>query len=185
MKTCVKCQTNFTIKRCPVCAKRYMAEYKAKNAEKYEASVAASLIRNRENRLARMVIYRQEKADKIRAEKAEYARKYPEKIAARGRSYRERNREHVNEQSRLRRARKLETGTLSQDIATRLYELQKGRCVCCGQGLDTGYHIDHIVPLSKGGLNVDLNVQLLRSSCNLRKHNMDPIKFMQEKGYLL
>jgi 5-methylcytosine-specific restriction endonuclease McrA len=51
-----------------------------------------------------------------------------------------------------------------------LLTLQKGRCAICGKPMDlTGYHIDHIIPLARGGLNNDANIQLTHPKCNLRK----------------
>jgi len=41
-------------------------------------------------------------------------------------------------------------------------------CQLCGQ--DEGQmHIDHIIPKSKGGSDMDLNLRLLCRSCNLRR----------------
>jgi len=45
--------------------------------------------------------------------------------------------------------------------------------------------MDHIVPLAKGGKNIDSNIQLTCPKCNLEKNSKDPIEFMQSRGYLL
>jgi 5-methylcytosine-specific restriction endonuclease McrA len=86
-----------------------------------------------------------------------------------------------------RRARKLAAGgKMSRDIVSRLLILQKGRCACCTVNLrKTGHHLDHVIPLARGGSNSDSNAQLLCPTCNLRKSAKDPIEFMQSRGLLL
>lgn len=83
------------------------------------------------------------------------------------------------------RRKRESSGELSRDLVARLYKLQGGRCACCRQRLGKGFHLDHIISLSRGGLNVNANIQLLRSQCNSRKGSTDPIDFMQSKGFLL
>lgn len=47
---------------------------------------------------------------------------------------------------------------------------QRYRCNGCGRNLwVTGYHVDHVVPLARGGRNEVGNIQLLCPRCNLRK----------------
>ena len=84
-----------------------------------------------------------------------------------------RQRPEVKQRSRLqwsgRRARKREQrGIVSRDIEQRLILAQGGRCAYCCDVL-VEHHIDHIVPLSRGGLHADTNLQLLCPSCNLSK----------------
>ena len=45
------------------------------------------------------------------------------------------------------------------------------RCVLCGRGADNGVklHVDHILPVSKGGKTVMNNLRTLCSDCNLGK----------------
>ncbi len=86
----------------------------------------------------------------------------------------------------IRRARKLgASGTHTQaDVAT-LYVKQRGKCIACRVRLGDEFHVDHVVALANGGSNDRLNLQLLCPTCNLRKGAKDPIRFMQEKGFLL
>jgi len=47
---------------------------------------------------------------------------------------------------------------------------QDGYCNGCWESLDIlGYHIDHVIPISKGGSNWPDNLQLLCPTCNLEK----------------
>ncbi len=87
-------------------------------------------------------------------------------------------------QNRKAKARKA-GGKLSPGLTAKLLELQRGKCACCGLSLGSKFHMDHIVPIALGGANVDANIQLLRSTCNLQKHAKHPVDFMQSRGYLL
>lgn len=81
------------------------------------------------------------------------------------------NPEAVATNSRNRRARKRGNGGkhTRQDIIDLLLE-QCGHCAMCGKpfGAD-GYHVDHIIPLARGGSNGRKNLQLLDPTCNLKK----------------
>lgn len=86
------------------------------------------------------------------------------------------------------RKRKAE-GRMSNGIVDRLLKLQKSKCPVCKELLvldgDMKFHIDHIVPLAKGGSNHDENIQLLCRDCNQEKNAIDPVEFMQLKGFLI
>lgn len=72
----------------------------------------------------------------------------------------------------------------AQDIL-RILKAQRGKCAACHCSIKSGYHVDHIQALSRGGSNWPKNLQLLCEPCNLRKKAKDPIEFMQELGRLL
>jgi hypothetical protein len=72
----------------------------------------------------------------------------------------------------------------AQDIIG-LHQKQKGRCAVCLTNLAVSYHVDHIIPLRRGGGNDKSNLQLLCVSCNCSKGARDPFKFAQSRGMLL
>lgn len=96
------------------------------------------------------------------------------------------NPDHVR--ARVRRyqaAKRASGGTFTVDDVARIRKLQRDRCGYCRVPLKGVGHIDHIVPVSKGGSNWPTNLQLLCAPCNVRKSAHDPIDFAQSLGRLL
>jgi len=50
---------------------------------------------------------------------------------------------------------------------------QGNRCYICGKTLKK-YHIDHFIPIAKGGTNDPGNLRLACPKCNRRKHSKHP-----------
>ena len=82
-------------------------------------------------------------------------------------------------------------GTRSKNIKSILFSRQKGCCRGCErERSQLDLEIDHIKPRSKGGLDVDSNLQLLCSWCNRTKGNremsylMSKIEEMRNDGFL-
>lgn len=111
-----------------------------------------------------------------------------EAVLDRSKQYRIDNPDKKAEYQRNRRAKnKGSYGTHSRhDIAT-ILKRQKGRCAepTCGVSLSSGYHVDHIMPLSRGGSNMSENLQCLCPSCNMKKSNKHPLDWARENGRLL
>jgi 5-methylcytosine-specific restriction endonuclease McrA len=84
---------------------------------------------------------------------------------------------------RARKCRGTQSKITSADIKM-IYASQRGRCAACRKRV-AQYHVDHIVPLLRGGAHEKRNLQILCAHCNLTKHAKDPIDFMRSKGYLL
>jgi len=62
---------------------------------------------------------------------------------------------------------------------------QKKVCYWCGTKCAKLFHIDHYVPLSKGGAHEAHNLVIACAPCNLKKNAKDPFDFAREKGRLL
>lgn len=100
------------------------------------------------------------------------------------------NRQYVNRRDRARRRANPETarargvnyrakrlgatGKINGEQLKWLLETQSGLCFYCGDTLNAGYHVDHYVPLSKGGTNEIENIRLACYRCSQRKHNTLP-----------
>lgn len=105
------------------------------------------------------------------------------KAAAQTRRYREKNPHRIHEWHKRRRGRKI--GSLPYGTIPRIGAMQKWKCAICRVSVKGGYHVDHIMPLARGGLHEPRNLQLLCGPCNMRKNAKDPIQYMQEIGRLL
>lgn len=101
---------------------------------------------------------------------------HPELTRERARRWAVANREKERAKVRRRRARRLEAFVADVDFET-VFALARGRCHICGRPVDrslNGRHpmsasLDHLVPLSRGGLHKPSNVGLAHSVCNKRK----------------
>jgi 5-methylcytosine-specific restriction endonuclease McrA len=58
-------------------------------------------------------------------------------------------------------------------------------CHWCGVRCARNYHVDHIIPLAKGGAHELTNLCIACPSCNLSKAAKDPIEFAQSLGMLI
>ena len=84
--------------------------------------------------------------------------------------WRARHPEEAHDVRRRRRAQRLGAGgTHTVGDIRQLFEVQHGECQYCGQVLSQGWHVDHVVPLCRGGSdNVD-NLALTCPRCNMKK----------------
>ena len=96
------------------------------------------------------------------------------------------NPEFSQRKSNIRRARKKGAdGSFTKEDIADMHIKQKRKCAICKCSIKDSYHIDHIIPLFRGGSNYRKNLQLTCQTCNLKKGHKDPIDFMREKGFLI
>jgi 5-methylcytosine-specific restriction endonuclease McrA len=67
-------------------------------------------------------------------------------------------------------------GSFTQEEILALYEKQQGICAYCPKELNGVYHIDHFIPIARGGANSILNIRLSCRFCNQSKGDRLPYK---------
>ena len=185
MKTCTKCGESkplaeFSKKctspdgkrsHCKKCDGDRARLWRADKQEHLRSYHAAYRGANRDKRNAYNKAYSSANRDKVNALNTAWCAANPEKVRVKRQNYSAR--------------KKAGGGRLSSDLVGRLYKLQRGKCACCGLPLGDDFHLDHIMPLARGGSNTDDNIQLLRSRCNRQKMAKHPVDFMRERGFLI
>lgn len=173
-----------------------MHKYRLKNIEKLTAYQVEYRIANRDNILK----YRH----KNRENKIKYQRQYYQENKANlleyQHIYHQVNKQAVSNRikkyqktpkgiavvknSKYRRRNKTKQGDVTND---QLLQLQQNAKVCywCNKPLKNKViHIDHYVPLARGGEHTLSNLVVSCQSCNNKKHAKDPIDFAQSIGKL-
>lgn len=190
MRTCKKCGCSFSGDRCRPCANSSSRQFRLNNPEKARASSAAWRKNNPEAMLAARKRWSDANPEKLKLYAATRAEKHGDKQLAKVKAWAKENPEKYRKATIIsnhnRRAKqKAAGGKLSRDLSSNLFQLQKGKCACCGKPLGANYHMDHIMPIALGGTNTDDNIQLLTRLCNIRKNAQHPVEFMQSLGYLI
>lgn len=109
----------------------------------------------------------------------EWREKHPEEYRAKQHEYklahfRAHPQEYVtdtrNRRARLRNA----PGKHTVEDVQRLYDAQDGLCHWCKAPLNGHYHVDHVIPVSRGGSNDPSNLVLACQHCNCSKNDSLP-----------
>ncbi len=85
----------------------------------------------------------------------------------------------VNTASAKRRARKKNAeGSFNKEDIKNLYVTQGGCCYYCRVEIKDKYHIEHMLPLSRGGSNWIDNICLACAPCNFKKRTKTAEEFL-------
>jgi 5-methylcytosine-specific restriction endonuclease McrA len=178
---------------CIACASITVVAYHKANSEKHNA------IQRRYNKAhpERLRAYWVANKDKLQAQRRARRRADPDKSRAEVRKWfaanpgvvqrwRKANPEAYRAQVQTRHARVANAeGRHTADELKALFQRQRGRCAYCSKSIRNGYHVDHIIPLARGGSNWISNIALACAKCNLTKSATDPIEFARRNGKLL
>lgn len=173
-KTCIECAKSHNKKQKVIHAEDIRERDRQRywsSADKYRAKTRAWRAHNRQRALENCRKWREANRDK----RIEYMKQWrlENPLAS-----------HVSNSKR--RARLLEAGgSYTEQDVIEILHLQKRRCAYCKTKLDGKFHVDHVIPISKGGSNGRNNLQICCPTCNLRKHAKDPTEFAQELGFLI
>lgn len=132
--------------------------------------------------------YRLKNKNRINANYRKNYSKYREKILKNKRTYQKNNKEKLSEKykryrntfegkiiirthniNRKKKIKSVSDGTVKPKFIKELMNSQLEKCKICEINIKDNFHIDHIMPLCRGGLHAITNVQLLCPTCNLTK----------------
>lgn len=174
-KRCIPCAARYTLETNRIRARNRLRkirndphrkdEIRALDRAKHEKLMADPKARERKNKGQREYHQQRYKSDpEFRERKLERERHRRATDAA----YRERERQR-------HRLRKPWDATVTAEAIDGLLQAQAHCCPRCGDRFDENeagrptYHLDHIIPLSKGGPSTLTNLQLLCPPCNMAK----------------
>lgn len=199
------CERFVSTHSCVECVQLHKAEYRSKPENKIKELEYKSRYRkeNKEKISEYSSRYWHEN-QKAKDSSRKYKEEHKDEISKYNRDYYERKKQEMKKRnkerypflkdyflakSRERRAklRGLEGSHTKEDVLS-IIEMQSWLCVYCKTDLSaSGYHVDHIVPLAKGGGNGKDNIQCLCARCNQRKSDKMPdewIKIAIEEGII-
>lgn len=152
---------------CKDAHKKYLKEYYSENSQIIKLKRKSNYILN---------------SEKEKLNRRNYYIKNSEKEKIRERLYKKKN-PHVKRESERRRRALKKNNVVEKYKESQVLELYGWICHICKKAIDpaasrlagignweSGLHIDHLIPISKGGEDSLSNVRPSHASCNLKKH---------------
>ncbi len=178
LKCCAKCQTakpksDFYPRSKP---RQHHLRAWCKDCENNRSSKYLESLR--ENNPAKVAKYRRNyyvrNKNKVAATNRRYNRENPEKVKAQWGAYYRANKEKYKNRARLRQL-KIRQIAIEDFDREEIYVRDGGKCHICRRPVPQDYwHLDHLVPLSRGGEHSKKNVAVAHSQCNLVRYNTGP-----------
>lgn len=184
-------------KYCPRCEEEFPATLEYFSPDKQFKSGLASACkkcvaemsrdwrtRNPDKHLEAKREWRKNNPEKVKQQKSDSQKRNRASANKRASRYTKRHPDRINARTRNRYARKIAAeGTHTDaDIAAH-YEMQNGLCAYCGIRLFHDYHVDHYIPLIKGGSNWPDNLLLSCMTCNISKNGLLFEEWQERRGW--
>jgi len=159
--------------KCKACVR----EYRVQHIEEIRIKKAQYYQEHREEIIRSVTAYSEEHHEETLARVARYAEKYPDRVRGYKRKYIE-SENGKNHRAVVKRRRRV-NGGYSLEVNDMVYVKDEygGYCPYCNQKIDDG-HIDHIVPVIKGGTNDRDNLVYCCATCNMSKGSKSLLEFM-------
>lgn len=171
---------------CIDCISDFHARWYAKNRTKKLADNRQWASENPEASRAKTRRWRERNPEAVAVKNSEWQRNNPERRRDLDRQKRAAAPAVYLAHQANRRARRAGvTGSHTAADLASIFKAQRGRCAYCRSDLKLGKHVDHIIPLARGGSNDRSNLQYLCPSCNCAKGAKDPAAFARERGFLI
>jgi 5-methylcytosine-specific restriction endonuclease McrA len=168
---------------CRACSNEASRLYYQKNKEKIRNQRRLYNEQNADKRRQQQRLYYQRHSEKVRKGIRRWRQENLDQVHERDRLYYQQNADQRRDDNRRRRAQRLNAiGTHTPDDVDCQIRSQtdaKGvlHCWWCGEPIEDEYHVDHRIPLSKGGKDDPGNLVIAHPKCNRSKFNKLPHEF--------
>jgi 5-methylcytosine-specific restriction endonuclease McrA len=158
---------------CKSCVSKMNHETHKKNPERYRRTKKRWTEANKEKVAAQQKQRRLDDPIKYSLLYKEYRIRNIEKVREKERRYQQQNKEKDRMKAAKRRARK-KNNKVFQIIDKDLRRLLNDPCIYCGKPAE---HVDHLIPISRGGPHGIGNLAPSCANCNLTKHSKTVYEF--------
>lgn len=165
--------------------REYQRKYAAEHRDEERERARKWYAEHRDKAIERARKYNAEHRDERNERARKWYAEHPDKVLESQRKWNAEHPEIVKARQKVRNMRRRDkSGAPRSKAIVDLYKRSKGKCYYCGVDVGQNYHIDHVIPLTRGGTNDLSNLVIACPSCNLRKHDKLPHEFV-EGGRLL
>lgn len=164
---------------CKQCNKSKVKTWQQDNPEKHKERACQWNKNNSRKHGEHVRRWQHKNPDKVKKSNQKWHKNNPEKVKEYQRQWTQKNHDRYIAAKHKRKALKLGNGgSYTQEELYQQFLDQDGRCFHCGKFISPKNgkicHIDHWIPISKGGSNNIDNIRLLCPHCNLTKHDKMP-----------
>ncbi len=184
-KTLVKKQNKAWVKNNPEKAKGYSTAYRKRFPERVRDSVRRCERGRVDKKKAYAKIYKEKNGNEMRRKAVlKYAARDKDKCRAQSSAWWKANRAKACAYAAKRRA--MVRGTMIEDLTKYYATLLSNAIECsyCKIALSTEKHVDHMLPLNRGGTHTKENLCVTCPRCNLSKGDKTPEEFSEFRKLL-
>lgn len=157
-------------RRCKKCRCESSRRWASQNPERVKENCRLWYAKNAERDRANTRRWASQNPEKVKEKHRNWRIANPEKARENLLRWSKENPEKIRAYSARRRARKLDApGSHSAEDIHLQYKSQRGKCWHCGKKVGDTYHVDHLIPLYKGGSNDARNIVISCPTCNSSK----------------
>ena len=158
---------------------RYKTEIRAKRQKARKENPEKVREQNKKHHATAGKVWKENNHERVLLASRRFRQNHSKELRLQEKEYRKNNPSKILAKNHRQRARRIQAeGCFTDDEWESLKIKYDNRCACCGeQAPNIKLTVDHIIPISKGGMNYISNIQPLCKSCNCKKVDKLPEEF--------